>query len=1326
MLCEVCGRFFRSEKNLVKHLKIHDVHAGNIECTHCGKLFESKKQIKKHLIRLKCACGKFKKKCTTPAECKEKIKIQCFCRICSNFYDKNKQRQHLQSDLHRNSGKKYNDNILLFESALASKVRHFVYESSHAETKKVDVEKYLQECMPQLEKLLKEQLHELRSIKFRLVLNVLFYKPTEQGDEAKEDGDDDVMNLGESFRFFYSSFHAVLFSDVVEEGGLRKIVQDSNDEVYDSYENYYGLNSGWSILEIVSLNILIIKIEAFGRKFISAGSLESKKSLLNIRNNDEFCLLYCVVAYFHRDKFKYKKKALQYKQFFKNFNYKKDLVWPLHLKNIKQFEEMNDFKFAINVYQRVDVDKHIYGVLRISQIADRAQHSIDVLLLEDEKSGSFHYALITNLLRLVRGGKTKHNGEMFLCKRCLCTFKSKKSFEFHNFIKCTQIAKVFNVEKPFVKFERISTMNRHIMAVYSDIECLLKAPLSNCVTSTQRTASKTKNVHEHFPIMIGYKIVTTIADEIPLKIFTGIDCISQYFDSLFEDVSAFFEAYVFVPASKPTPMSPQIEKILNDVKICFVCGQDLHDGGQIVIDHNHLLVTQDLIDKNNCFPRALLNSNIRGKLHSKCNILLRDMNEVYIYHHYGMFYDNAILIDYLTRNNLGAINVIPRTHNKFLAFTLKTQIKTKSYMFRFHDSYCHLDSSLASVSEALELKETREFFKTSLGEDIDHKRVSKIPFWYESLNSFECLENKEFPEMQAFKSSIKEDISIEDYNFSKYIYVKLKCKNWGEYLRFYLHLDILILSEIFESWRTFTLVNYGIDCLYYVSLPSFSLNAYLKFHAKKVGLIVDPSIHEMVANSIRGGICYSTKFNCKANNEYLRNFNPEEEKSYLLFLDVVSLYSHTMSSYNFPLDDFQLITDEARLDFLKDSILNLSENAGVGYFFLCDIHIPEHLHDALDDYHPCPQLYKMKGKKVNKLIVNLYDKNLYFTHYLHLKICIQAGMIIKKMHAAVSFSQSMHLSNFIKFNINLRSNPNLTVFERGLFKKICNSLYGKTLESKITHRNYKLITNFSSENRARKALKYFNLPSLKNVTIFREDLVGVEMHKTNVTCNVLIALGKTCLDLSKMIMFQRILAMKTIFGPETRFISGDTDSLLLLIKHNSPYEIIKKNMQFFDGTSFNKFCDIPTINYKKSGALCCEVDGRCIEEFIYKSPKCYYIKSYYHGDIQDFEKKRAKGISRHVAKRFSIFDYKNNKPFFVKLHLIRAIGFRLFTIEQQKIALARKCDKRYFVNDDTSYSWGHYKIADIEPPFEIESSSFDAYLKQINEKRKLCVVRKIN
>ena len=61
--------------------------------------------------------------------------------------------------------------------------------------------------------------------------------------------------------------------------------------------------------------------------------------------------------------------------------------------------------------------------------------------------------------------------------------------------------------------------------------------------------------------------------------------------------------------------------------------------------------------------------------------------------------------------------------------------------------------------------------------------------------------------------------------------------------------------------------------------------------------IVDIDMYLLIENGIREGISYIAKRCAKANNKYMKNYDPTKLSKFITQLDMNNLYGWTMSSY---------------------------------------------------------------------------------------------------------------------------------------------------------------------------------------------------------------------------------------------------------------------------------------------------------------------------------------------------------------------------------------------------------------------------------------------
>ena len=319
-----------------------------------------------------------------------------------------------------------------------------------------------------------------------------------------------------------------------------------------------------------------------------------------------------------------------------------------------------------------------------------------------------------------------------------------------------------------------------------------------------------------------------------------------------------------------------------------------------------------------------------------------------------------------------------------------------------------LQQSLEKLVETTpkeELRITKNFAKE---ENLIYK---KGIYPYEYIDSYEKFEEKNLPEKEKFYSKLNEKhITEEEYEHAKKVWEKYECKTIGDYHDLYLKTDVSLLADVFEIFRKTCHEKYRLDPAHYLSSPGLSWDALLKKTGVELDLLTESDMYNFIEMGMRGGISVVSKRYSKANNHYLKDYNPEEKSKYIMYLDENNLYGYAMSR-PLPIRNFKW---KRKMPTEKE-IMEKKENDQKGWILDIDLIYPKELHEKHNCFPLAPEKRKvekewmsncqksmikelnLKEQKFDKLLLTLFDKKNYITHYKNLQFYLKQGMKIKKL-----------------------------------------------------------------------------------------------------------------------------------------------------------------------------------------------------------------------------------------------------------------------------------------------------------------------------------------
>ena len=153
--------------------------------------------------------------------------------------------------------------------------------------------------------------------------------------------------------------------------------------IYKILENvgeYQQNSSGWYFKEVVHLEIHTVDCNPMrGSSYIPLPDwIMRKKAIVNIRNTDEKCFLWCVLRYLHPRE-KNDVRLTDLKQYENDLN-TKGIDYPVQLRDISKFENLNPALPGINVFSGNENNK--FYPLRMAQ--RHTQQTIDLFLHEQD------------------------------------------------------------------------------------------------------------------------------------------------------------------------------------------------------------------------------------------------------------------------------------------------------------------------------------------------------------------------------------------------------------------------------------------------------------------------------------------------------------------------------------------------------------------------------------------------------------------------------------------------------------------------------------------------------------------------------------------------------------------------------------------------------------------------------------------------------------------------------------------------------------------------------------------------------------------------------
>ena len=318
-----------------------------------------------------------------------------------------------------------------------------------------------------------------------------------------------------------------------------------------------------------------------------------------------------------------------------------------------------------------------------------------------------------------------------------------------------------------------------------------------------------------------------------------------------------------------------------------------------------------------CTDHSHYSGKIRGRAHNACNLKLKEQHFLPILCSNLSEFDGRMIMTAVGKYGAKNVSVIPYNSNDtYLSITVSR--------CRYLDSKRFLNASLEKLVQSMvsecgpaSFKYLRQFVQE---EDLS-LFLQKQVLCNEYLDCSERLNECTLPDKAAFYDPINEtDISDEQYNQIQSVWNKMETKTLKEYARTCLFTDVLLMSDVTSMFRQTLMTEFKLDPMQYYTLSGYSWDCALRKSQVELELITDHEMYLMIETSLRGGVAtLGTPRYAKANQPTMPDYDPNSERSSLLFLDFCGLYTSIMGSSCLPTHNFSFLSDWEidRLDILS-------------------------------------------------------------------------------------------------------------------------------------------------------------------------------------------------------------------------------------------------------------------------------------------------------------------------------------------------------------------------------------------------------------------------
>ena len=243
---------------------------------------------------------------------------------------------------------------------------------------------------------------------------------------------------------------------IINDSNIAESLESSEQELLNKVAVWISEGSGWTIESVNNHYLNVVKYEPIkGSSYTKQPSelINSKKGLVNIKNDDKECFRWCHIRYLNPQKKDPQRIKKVDKVFIENLNYS-GIEFPVTTKQYNKTEKQNDININVFGYE----NKQPYPIY-ISK--EKNEDCFNLLLITENENK--HYVLIKDFNKFMYN-QTKHKERKHFCMHCLQCFSSEKVLTNHK-ENCIQINGTQAIRMPTKKDNILKFNNFHYFSI---------------------------------------------------------------------------------------------------------------------------------------------------------------------------------------------------------------------------------------------------------------------------------------------------------------------------------------------------------------------------------------------------------------------------------------------------------------------------------------------------------------------------------------------------------------------------------------------------------------------------------------------------------------------------------------------------------------------------------------------------------------------------------------------------------------------------------------------------------------------------------------------